>query len=182
MGTIHPEIHEDSEMCSAFRDLGIARIFARCERDVDAYEYHKSNPESAAHILEVARTVLGEPNLISLLRLEDLNLAPTGSPFTVSYPQSNTADISWNLSGTGFELSGVYIFGGSNGANLYKVTDAEQMISGSATIHPPVTGNSQQFAAISHTLFLGVAVPEPSSAMLLMFAGASFLACRLRRR
>jgi hypothetical protein len=149
--------------------------------NLELFDTYKDTPESTAHILAVARNVLGDPNLICLLRLEDLNEAPKGSPFEVTYPANNTADIFWDLTGTGFKLSAVYIFGGSNGANLYKVTDAEQMISGSATIHPPVTGRSEQFAGISHTLFLGTAVPEPSSAMLLVLAAASFLACRLRR-
>src|SRR5438876_5198066 len=131
---------------------------------IDTYN---NTPENTAHIVAVASARLDDPNLISLLRVEDLTPAPSGSLFAITYPTSNTADISWNLNGSGFELMAVYIFGGSNGANLYKVTDTAQMISGSATIHPPVTGNSSGFAAISHTLFLGVAVPEPSSAILL---------------
>jgi len=147
------------------------------------FDTYKDTPENTAHILAVARNRLGDPNLISLLRLEDLNEAPKGSPFEITYPASNTADIFWDLTGTGFELSAVYIFGGSNGANLYKVTDAAQMISGSAIIHPPVTGRSAQFAGISHTLFLGVAVPEPSSVVFLALGAAgALLAWRLRRR
>ena len=146
---------------------------------IDTY---KDNPETTAHIVAVASARLGDPNLISLLRLEDLTPAPSGSLFAITYPTSNTADISWNLNGSGFDLIAVYIFGGSNGANLYKVTDTAQMISGSAIIHPPVTGNSGSFGGISHTLFLGVAVPEPSSAILLAIGSAGFLAWWLRRR
>lgn len=147
---------------------------------VDTY---KETPENTDHILQVASVKLGDPNLINLLRLEDTSSAPSGSPFSITYTTSGTANISWNLAGTGFSLSGVYIFGGSNGANLYKVTDAAQMISGSATIHTPVTGNSGQFAGISHTLFLGSAspVPEPSSMILLSLGAAGFLAWRVRR-
>jgi hypothetical protein len=47
---------------------------------------------------------------------------------------NNAADISWNLTGSGFDLLAVYVFGGSNGANLYKVADAAQMLVGSATV------------------------------------------------
>jgi hypothetical protein len=148
---------------------------------VDTY---KETPESTAHILSVASVKLGEPGLIDLLRLEDTNPAPAGSLFTISYTTNGTADISWNLAGSGFDLLAVYIFGGSNGANLYKVTDAAQMISGSATINTPLTGNSGQFAGISHTLFLGVptaSVPEPSSVMLLFAGAASAFIWRRRR-
>lgn len=139
---------------------------------------YKSTPENTDHIVSVASAFFGAPDLTNLLRLEDLSLAPSGNPFTVSYPTSNTAEISWNLAGSGYDLVGVYIFGGSNGANLYQVTDSAQMISGSAVIHPPVTGNSGQFADISHTLFLGIpttAVPEPST-LATMLAGLAFLA------
>jgi hypothetical protein len=149
---------------------------------VTLFDTYKNTPENTAHIIAVASARLGEPNLISFLRLEDLNQPPMGSPFTVTYPTTNTADISWDLSGTGFNLLGVYIFGGSNGANLYRVTDTAQMISGSATIHPPVTGKSGQFADISHTLFLGVAVPEPSSTILFAVASGVLIIWRLRRR
>ena len=148
---------------------------------------YKSTPENTDHIVSVAAGFLGTPNLTNLLRLEDLTLAPSASPFTISYPTSNTADISWNLTGSGFDLLAVYVFGGSNGANLYKVTDPAQMITGSAVIHPPLTGNSGQFADISHTLFLGVAttaVPEPSSLLMVVggFACLGGVRCFLRGR
>src|SRR5438477_11151234 len=100
------------------------RISSTATANLSLIDTYKDTPENTAHILAVARNRLGDPNLISLLRLEDLNEAPKGSPFEITYPASNTADIFWDLTGTGFELSAVYIFGGSNGANLYKVTDA----------------------------------------------------------
>src|SRR5712692_5111151 len=138
---------------------------------IPVFATYENTPENTDHIVSVASSLLGEPNLINLLRLEDQDLAPAGSPFSISYLTSNTAEVSWNLAGTGTELLAIYIFGGSNGANLYKITDPALMIAGSAIIHPPVTGNSGQFADISHTLFLGVQVPvpvpEPSSTILL---------------
>jgi hypothetical protein len=147
---------------------------------VDTY---KDTPENTDHILQVAGVKLGDPNLIDLLRVENTDGSPAGSPFTITYPSSGIANISWDLTGTGFTLSGVYIFGGSRGANLYQVTDAAQMISGSATINTPAAGNSGNFAGISHILFLGdtAPVPEPSSIILLSLGAAGFVAWRTRR-
>lgn len=153
---------------------------------IPIFATYKNTPESTDHIVSVASNLLGEPNLLNLLRLEDLGLAPAGSPFSVTYPTSNTENVSWNLSGTGFELVAIYIFGGSNGANLYKIPNLALMISGSTTIHPPVTGNSGQFADISHTLFLGIPVPvpipEPCTTSLLSVGAISLLLRKLRRR
>jgi hypothetical protein len=157
-------------------------LWSDARATLSLFDTYKNTPENTAHIIAVASARLGEPNLISFLRLEDLNQPPVGSPFAVTYPTTNAADISWDLNGTGFHLLGVYIFGGSNGANLYKVTDTAQMISGSASIHPPVTGKSGQFADISHTLFLGVAVPEPSTTILFAVAGGALITWRWRRR
>ena len=114
---------------------------------------------------------------MSLLRLDNLALPSTGGPFTLAYTQVNTANggnpnnganISWDLTGTGFNLLAVYVFGGSQGANLYKVNDLAQLISGSAFINTPLTGNSGsgKYATISHILFLGTSgksVPEAGS-------------------
>lgn len=153
---------------------------------IPIFATYKNTPESTDHIVSVASNLLGEPNLLNLLRLEDLGLAPAGSPFSVTYPTSNTENVSWNLSGTGFELAAIYIFGGSNGANLYKIPTSALMISGTATIHPPVTGNSGHFADISHTLFLAVPVPvpipEPCTTSLLSVGAISLLLRKLRRR
>lgn len=161
-------------LCVGFSPAAIANL--------TLFDTYKNTPENTAHVVAIARARLGQPDLTSLLRLENLGQPPSGTPFTIAYPASNTADIAWNLDDTGFDLLAVYIFGGSNGASLYEVTDTAQMISGSATIHPPVTGNSGHYADISHTLFLGVAVPEPASALLFMVGGAGLLAWRFRDR
>jgi hypothetical protein len=70
----------------------------------------------------------------------------------------------------GFSLLGVYVFGGSQGANLYKV-DLAQLISGSAIVNTPLTGNSGKYAEVSHMLFLGTSghsVPEAGSTLALL--------------
>jgi hypothetical protein len=81
------------------------------------------------------------------------------------------SNISWDLTGTGLNLLGVYVYGGSRGANLYKVDDLAQLIAGSAIINTPLTGNSGKYATISHVLFLGTSghsVPEGGSTMALL--------------
>ena len=138
---------------------------------------YKTNPQNTANIVSVASTKLNAPSLESLLRLDNLALPSAGSPFAVTYTQVNTAqggnpnngaNISWDLTGTGFNLLGVYVFGGSQGANLYKVDDLAQLISGSASVNTPLTGNSGKYAEISHLLFLGTSghsVPEAGSTL-----------------
>ena len=122
---------------------------------------YKTNPQNTPSIVSVASGKLGSSDLESLLRLDNLALPSDGSPFTVAYSQVNTvsggnpnngANISWNLTGTGFNLLGVYVFGGSQGANLYQV-DSSQLISGFATVNTPLTGNFGKYATISHLLF-----------------------------
>ena len=148
---------------------------------------YKDTPEDTDHIIAVASAKLGEP-LNNLLRLDDLALAPGGSPITLSYfaldsgngsNPNNAANISWNLAGTGAELLAVYVFGGSNGANLYKITDLAQETSGSAIVNTPITGGSGKFATISHILFLGTgaiahSVPDggTTAALLTVALGA----------
>jgi len=142
--------------------------------------------QSTENILAATSTAFGEPDLTDLLRVEEGAFAPADSPFTIEYLQGNVAQVSWDLTDSGFNLLGIYVFGGNRGANLYQVTDAEQMISGTALINAPLAGNSGQFAGISHTLFLGApngAIPEPSTVALMVSAlGALMGAQRLIRR
>ena len=157
--------------------------FAVCRADlIPVFATYKNTPESTANILSVAAMKLGVVELQSLLRLEDTSAAPANSPFSITYVSNGVADVSWNLTGTGTELSAIYIFGGSNGANLFKIAPSMSII-GSAEVHTPVTGNSGKYAGISHTLFLGAPaapVPEPSSIALLSL-GAGFLVRKLRK-
>jgi hypothetical protein len=152
--------------------------------NVILFDTYKDTPEETAHIVSVASSKLGESGLNSLLRLDDLALPYNGSLISLSYTTVNSgngtnpnngANISWDLTGSGAELFAIYVFGGSNGANLYKVTDAAQMISGSTTVNTPVTGKSGKFATISHILLLGtgslpppVAVPEGGTTLVLL--------------
>lgn len=159
--------------------------FGICRADlIPAFATYKSTPENTANIISVASMKLGVPNLENLLRLEDTSPAPSGSPFTVNYLSGNLEQVTWNLTGIGKELLAIYVFGGSNGANLYKI-DPAAMIIGSAVVHTPITGHSGQYAGISHTLFLGapvpVPVPEPSS-IALVSLGAGLLLRKLRKR
>ena len=144
---------------------------------LDTYNH---NNQSTANIVSEASERLGEPDLESLLRLDNLALPSANSPFSVEYTQVNTANggnpnnganISWDLTNSGLSLLGVYVFGGSRGANLYEVVDLEQLISGSALVHTPLTGNSGKYATISHLLFLGTStnsVPDAGSTLALL--------------
>jgi len=150
------------------------------------FDTYNDTPESTDHIVSVASAKLGEP-LTNLLRLDDLAAISPGGPISITYfaldsgngsNPNNAANISWNFTGTGAQLLAVYVFGGSNGANLYKVNDTAQMTSGSATVHTPLTGSSGKFATISHILFLGTGmlpggnnVPDSGTTMALFAVG-----------
>ena len=146
--------------------------------------------ESTASIQTAVSNALGTP-ANNLLRLDDLAAVAPGGPISITYfaldsgngsNPNNAANISWNFTGTGAQLLAVYVFGGSNGANLYKVSDVPQMTSGTATVHTPLTGNSGKFATISHILFLGTGsipsggtVPDSGTTLALFAAGLGLI-------
>lgn len=149
--------------------------------------------ESTATIEAAVSAQLGTP-VNNLLRLDDLALAAPGGPISITYialdnggngsNPNNAAQITWNFTGTGAQLLAVYVFGGSQGANLYKVNDVPQMTSGSATVNTPVTGGSGKFATISHILFLGTGslpggggngVPDSGTTIALFAAGLGII-------
>ena len=169
--------------------------------NVILFDTYKDTPEDTAHIVSVAAGKLGEPTLGNLLRLDDLALIPAGSLISLSYiavdsgngtNPNNGANISWDLTGSGAQLLAIYVFGGTNGANLYKVTDTAQMTVGSTTVHTPLTGSSGKFATISHILFLGFGslpppanVPETGGTLVLLGGAFGLIAIargRFRRR
>src|ERR1043165_8312711 len=111
--------------------VGLAVLSSTSRAGVTLAATYKNAPENTAHILAVAGAQLDNSELVNLLRLEDLSAAPAESGFTITYPTSNTANVSWNLTGKNETLSAIYIFGGSNGADLYKV-DLSQAVVGCA--------------------------------------------------
>jgi PEP-CTERM motif len=163
--------------------VGVA-LSATAQDDLSLVDTSKKTPNKS-QILSVARMKLGDPKLINLMTLTGDSMAPAGSPFSISYPTNGTAQISWNLADEGMDLKGVYISGAKKGANLYKVIDPADMISGSATINTPLAGKSGQFLGISQMVFLGApapaAVPEPSSVILLGLGAAGFFGWCIRR-
>ncbi len=136
-------------------------------------------------------------DLESLLRIDLPHPDVSGTPFSISFTEvdtasggnsKNAANISWDLTGTGEVLLGVYVFGGSGGANLYQVTDSAQLTSGSATVTTPLTGGSRRYATISHILVLGApaaptqqgTVPDGGSTVALL--GGALAALGMARR
>jgi hypothetical protein len=144
------------------------------------------NDQSDANIIANVSSTLGlsSSSVLDLLRLDDLASPGVGSPFSVIYGTTGNATVSWNLTGTGDELYGVYVFGGSN-AYLYLVSSDELVSSGSGQSIVTPLNNGGQTPAISHILFLGAAgtprVPDGGTTALLLGAALSGLGL-LRRK
>lgn len=118
--------------------------------------------ESDATIIAAANSYLGVTDLTDLLRLDSLALPGAGSPFSVTYATTDGhATVSWDLTGTGLQLTGIYIFGGSNN-NFYTVSTDELIASGTDQFIVTPLNHGGQTPGISHILFLGgKALPPP---------------------
>ncbi len=119
------------------------------------------NDQSTANIIDNVGSSIGGPgeSIVDLLRLDNLASPGSGTGFSITYGATGKATISWNLTGLGTELQGIYIFGGSK-ANLYDVTSNEEL-TGSGSIVTPIN-NGGQTPGISHILFLGTETPVPT--------------------
>ena len=137
--------------------------------------------QSTANIIAHVGSSIAMPGqtIIDLSRLDDLSSPGADSGFSITYGASGRATISWNLTGTGTELEGIYIFGGGS-ANLYGIaSDGE--LTGSGSIVTPLNHGGQT-PGISHILFLGTDVPSPSvpdGANTSLLLGASLLGLSL---
>ena len=116
------------------------------------------------------------PGQSGAVSITNFNVVPTGPPNN----PNTTANVSWNLTGTGFGLSYVLIKDGQRGDNgsylyaLYSVSADEATVGVNQSVQ--VTPNADK--AISHITFF---VPEPSTwAMLLI--GSALLVCVRRQR
>jgi hypothetical protein len=95
----------------------------------------------------------------------------------VSYSSTDGfATISWDLTGTGFALYGVYVMGG-NVNNFYPVSSDELIASGgNQFINTPIKNGSNP--GISHILFLGASAPPstsvPDGGMTVAMLGSAF--------
>lgn len=133
------------------------------------------NDQSDGNIIANVSSTLGvsSSSVIDLLRLDNLAAPGSGSPFSVTYGTTGQATVSWNLTGTGDELLGVYVFGGSH-ANLYLVSGDELVSSGSAQSIVTPLNNGGQTPGISHIVFLGESrtssVPDGGSTIALLGA------------
>lgn len=142
------------------------------------------NGQGTDNIIDHVGSSLAGPgeSVIDLLRLNNLAAPGTGTGFSVTYGAMGNATISWNLTGKGMDLVGVYVFGGGS-ANLYGLTSDEEL-TGSGSIVTPLNGGGQT-PGISHILFLGTKAPVPripDAANTAILLGASLLGLSLFRK
>ena len=117
--------------------------------------------QSTANIIShVGSSLTGSgESVISLLRLDHQGSPGLGTGFSVTYGAKGNATISWNLTGMGTELTGIYVYGGGS-AHLYEVT-LNGELTGSGTIDTPLNQKGKT-PGITHILFLGTDIPSPS--------------------
>jgi hypothetical protein len=141
------------------------------------------NNQSTASIISHVGSSLAGPGgtVVNLLRLDDLAAPGSGTRFSVAYGAKGNATISWNLTGTGTELEGIYVYGGGS-AHLYGVT-ANGELTGSGSIDTPANRRGKT-PGITHILFLGIDSPSsprtpipavPDAANTCILLGASLL-------
>ena len=126
----------------------------------EALDFNPDNPTStASHVGDA----LGE-TLTHYFRWS--GEGDSNAYITVAPGEKGIATVTWDLTGTGLELEGIYCKGGSNGGNIYDISDSAsdfEEIKGSGTINTPLTGNNGNggFAGISHIDFL--VGPDPNT-------------------
>ena len=103
-----------------------------------------------------------------------------GQFFTVAFaPATNSWDISWNLTGSGFTLDGVLIKDGNLGGQLYRFygVSADENVSGSGTV-------SFAIRNISHVSFFGSPTGQqvPDGGTTIMLLGAALSTLGVARR
>ena len=109
------------------------------------------------------------------------------SPFNVTFnftgTNALTATISWNLTGTGFQLNDILVKDGSlphHAGFLYALypVSADETIIGSGTVQVDAAGDRN----ISHISFFGSAAQEPDSGTTAMLLGGSLTCLGVVRR
>lgn len=106
------------------------------------------------------------------------------TPFVATKPA--TAQVAWDLTGTGWELWAVVVKTGSKYLNLYTVSatnvDYQRITNGAGTETVEAPDNKD---SISHISFFGrrsTSVPESGSTLILLGLGLSFLAFLKRKK
>lgn len=143
--------------------------------------------QTTANIVSTVGASLASPgeSIIGVLRLDNMASASSGSGFTVTYGATGNATVSWNLTGKGENLEGVFVTGGlaaSFAGNLYGVTPDQEVI-GSGNVSTVL--NLGVNAGITSIVFLGTNVPDSGSTIALLggaLCGIGLLRKRLSAR
>jgi hypothetical protein len=123
----------------------------------------------------------------------DPNLVPGGS-FTVTGIGETEGTVSWDLTGTGYQLSAVLVKGGQN-YNVYTVSSDQLLMNlgdPEIILGPLIVANGPEGRRheISHVSFFGIpgngepptGVPDGGSTLLLLGSAVTFLGLYARRR
>lgn len=148
----------------------------------NVFDAHPDNPTDTA---SQVGTALGEETLTSYFRWE--GTSSFNSHITVTPGATGQATVSWDLTGTGYELEAIYVKGGSQGGNIYDISDTSadfEEVTGSGSVQTPTTGNNGNggLAGISHIDFLVVSHPTPDGGTTVLLLGAAVSGLALLRR